>query len=311
MLRQGYEYYRYGDDIRIFADSKVQLHRALRDLCIQIRTLRISLQTEKTQLLYGKRLEGYVDFKHSRLQEFAETLPPHVVATYEYGGDVRIDEVEPTVAEVEESEELLLQFLGEHVFRSEDSYDARMLRYCIGLLTRMGSIAAVDEVLRWLPHLPVETKLFVNYFDNSNEFLKIRNALIAYLKSKDNIYDWSEMWVLEYFLKSKVKLGHRATLRRSDINIIRDIAKDRNKHWICRSKAIQICGQYGDDQERRSLMLSYDDEPRQEIQYAIILACQELNRIERNRFYQLCRGKGRDVNALIQYISNRPPSTSL
>lgn len=309
MLRQGYDYFRYGDDIRIFADSKVELNKALRDLCIQLRTLGVTLQTEKTQRLYGRRLVEFVNYRHNRLQDFVETLPPQIVVDFGYGGEVQVDEVEATVSEVEESEELLVKFLVEHVFRSEDSYDARMLRYCIGLLTRMGSSAAADEALRWLPQLPAETKLFVRYLETSDDFTEISNSMIAYVASDENIYDWSEMWVLEYLRSARARWGSRATLSEDNMSVARQIARDRNKHWICRFKAIQICGQQGDDPERRSLMFTYDDEQRQEIQSAIVLACEGLNRIEHNRFYQLCRGKGKDANALIQYITNRRPNS--
>ena len=305
MLRRGYDYFRYSDDIRVFGNSKLDLYRALKDLTIQLRSLHLNLQTEKNQLLYGTRLQKYVDYRHSRLQEFVKTLPPVIVVDYGYGGDIQVEKKDVAVEDVQKSEELLLQYLRQHVFRAEDRYDARMLRYCIGLLTRLGSTVAEDEVLRWLPHCPAETKLFVNYLETSNNFKKIKDALIDYLTSETNLYEWSEMWVLEWLIRAKARFEGGATLNTDDMRIVRRIANDKNRHWICRFKAIRICGLYGDDQERRALMYSYDDESQLEIQYAIVLACQKLNLVERNRFYQLCEGQNKEINDLICFITNK------
>ncbi len=305
MLRRGYDYFRYSDDIRVFGNSKLELYRALKDLTIQLRSLHLNLQTEKMQLLYGTKLKKSVDYRHSRLQEFVKTLPPVVVVTYGYGEDVQVEKKDVTVEDAKTSEELLLQYLGQHVFRPEDRYDARMLRYCIGLLTSLGSAVAEDEVLRWLPHCPAETKLLVNYLETSNNFKKIKDAMIDYLTSEANIYEWSEMWVLEYLIRAKARFEGGATLNEGDMKIIRRIANDKNRHWICRFKAIRICGLYGDDQERKALMDSYDDESQLEIQYAIVLACEKLNLVERNRFYQLCEGQNKEMNDLICFIMNK------
>ncbi|MBA7595367.1 hypothetical protein ES703_02329 [subsurface metagenome] len=305
MLRRGHDYFRYGDDIRVFGNSKLELHRALKDLTVELRSLHLNLQTEKTLLLHGTQLKKYVDYRHSRLQEFSKTLPPVIIVNYEYGGDVQVEEQDVTVEDIQKSEELLLQYLRKHVFRSDDKYDARMLRYCIGLLTRLGSSVAEDEVLHWLPHCPAETKLLVNYLGTSNYFKKIKDALIGYLASEENIYEWSEMWALEYLIRAKERFEGEAILDAGDMKVVRGIANDKNRHWICRFKAIRICGLYGDDQDRRALMESYDDEPQLEIQYAIVLACEKLNPVQRNRFYQLCEGQNNEMNQLICCIMNK------
>jgi hypothetical protein len=53
MLSAGYAYYRYVDDIRIFAASEGQARRILRQLEAKVRTLELTLQPGKTRILVG------------------------------------------------------------------------------------------------------------------------------------------------------------------------------------------------------------------------------------------------------------------
>ena len=51
MAKKGYDYYRYVDDIRIIADSKLHAQRALQDLIRQLRTVGLNINASKTEIL--------------------------------------------------------------------------------------------------------------------------------------------------------------------------------------------------------------------------------------------------------------------
>lgn len=51
MTKNGYDYYRYVDDIRIIADSELHARRALQDLIRQLRTLGLNINANKTEIL--------------------------------------------------------------------------------------------------------------------------------------------------------------------------------------------------------------------------------------------------------------------
>lgn len=51
MVRKGYDYYRYVDDIRILADTEVQARRALQDLIRELRKIGLNINASKTEIL--------------------------------------------------------------------------------------------------------------------------------------------------------------------------------------------------------------------------------------------------------------------
>jgi hypothetical protein len=52
MISMGYNYFRYMDDIRIICKDKYHARRALRDLSVELRRRKLSLNAEKTKILY-------------------------------------------------------------------------------------------------------------------------------------------------------------------------------------------------------------------------------------------------------------------
>lgn len=51
MMKKGYDYYRYVDDIRVIADSELHARRALQDLIRQLRTVGLNINANKTEIL--------------------------------------------------------------------------------------------------------------------------------------------------------------------------------------------------------------------------------------------------------------------
>ncbi|MHA2135327.1 MAG: hypothetical protein ACW99J_15815 [Candidatus Thorarchaeota archaeon] len=50
------------------------------------------------------------------------------------------------------------------------------------------------------PHL---TSYILNYLASTGFHEEISKALISFLLSTDNIYDWQEMWMFRYFFTAK------------------------------------------------------------------------------------------------------------
>ncbi|MEM6899525.1 MAG: RNA-directed DNA polymerase [Pseudomonadota bacterium] len=51
MERRGYEYFRYMDDIKIVASSKIEAQKALRDLIVELRQLGLAVNSKKTEMI--------------------------------------------------------------------------------------------------------------------------------------------------------------------------------------------------------------------------------------------------------------------
>ena len=67
MTRSGYHYFRYVDDIRVFANSKAELQRAMLDITRQTRLLGLHVQTAKTQMVHGDAILDLVNERQTQL----------------------------------------------------------------------------------------------------------------------------------------------------------------------------------------------------------------------------------------------------
>ena len=67
MIRHGYHYFRYVDDIRVFANSYSELQRAMVDIIHQTRILGLHVQTAKTRVVQGDEILELVNERQAEL----------------------------------------------------------------------------------------------------------------------------------------------------------------------------------------------------------------------------------------------------
>lgn len=133
-----------------------------------------------------------------------------------------------------------------------------------------------------------------------NDSNKIKNAISNFLANPEtNIYEWQEMWFL-------ILLREAATLNKTQLNLVRRILKDRNKHWATRTFAILTMGTHGDESDREYIKTQYINEDNIFVKKAILIGVHKMNKAGRNLFYDtMVKEKSPELNRLIDYLKSK------
>ena len=146
--------------------------------------------------------------------------------------------------------------------------------------------------------MPFLTDLFFKYLQIFVNRKKVKEGIINFLRSQDNIYEWQEMWLL--FTLSKAN-----KLDDVQLNVIREIIRDRSKHWASRGAAILVLGKLGDDADRNWLRGLCSSENNNYIKRAIAVSVHSLPASARNRFYNEIGRESYDMKRLAVYLKTQ------
>ncbi len=314
MLRHGYDYFRYVDDIRISCSTIPEARRALKTLVEELRRLNLNVQTKKTDIYYGRKVKSFIDELSEKMAEIKdevkEALKEEIAgeiineAQYTelpYGGTSRIefsdieDEVE---AELEEKKELieiesLRKFYEDTIKNNIPS--SKHLRFCLNRLSQLKDGIALNRALDLLQDMPYESNTIISYLKNFPDNKNIRARTIQFLKSDFNIYDWQAMWLLEYLFSCK-------DLQDSEIDYLWNVIEDHNKHDAVRIRAILLLGRTGLSDHLERLRDLYDKERDEYVRISIIVSLREYDKGPRNYFYNLCKGHSAFIDQAISYM---------
>ena len=308
MLRHGYTYFRYSDDIRIIAPSEIEAKKALRDLVLEARRSQLFLQGAKTKIYTPQdALEELEKFKN-RAQQFIQrglawTLD---MPLYGYSAPPEEGEEEITDEGILSTAPVLRGLIEEELQKREP--DAIILRRCINGLRRVRDKDAIPLILEVLRRLPTLTQDATRYLWNVAAYADVKDPLLALLQDESNIYDWREMWLLHHLYSASGKSGDSTPFAEDEIRVIAEIAFDKNRHWACRVAAIRILGKYGDDAYRAQIRDLYNDETHPDVRHSIIEACMRLPTVDRNRFINACLGQDPRTDRLINYLRAKKPA---
>jgi hypothetical protein len=288
MCRQGYEFLRYVDDMRIFAEDEPGARRALADLIVELRKMGL-----------------YVSSKKTAIRECAKVL--HELEE----GRRRIGPIEEGLnsghaGRIETAASLLEEFFAELV-GSPSQFNDRHFRFCVYRFKRHkasglgGDIhdRVRDEVLERLEHMPHAADIFVDYLSLFPQDERVQASVLEFLEGPYNIYPWQEMLLLELLIRSDISpdLLDRAVAR------ARASAR-RSRHPACRAKALVVWGKNADYADRREIRSLYYDEPRADLRRAIVVAVQEMQRRERDNFYRIHASGSDPEKMTAQYIQS-------
>lgn len=284
MDRLGYKYIRYVDDLRIFVPSEVSGRQALLHLSEQLKRCYLDAQASKTKLLQATELKDHL----TALDRHLRKVGIHTEDKLSYFGDSEPDQEIP--------ENKLLAFL-ESLMRNPD-YDDRHLRFCVNHLGNIGSPGALRKVLDELENMPQEAATFAQYLLKlkPSEFTEqIIDRLIHFFESEYCIYDWQMMWLLIVLAKCE-KINSSQLKRLSRIERL-------HQHYICRAWLSYLLCSKGDLSFKREYMSLYQQERSKEVLMAILCGISGLDKVERNNFYALAQGKDRDLDQLIEILT--------
>ena len=134
---------------------------------------------------------------------------------------------------------------------------------------------------------------YLSLFPNDEQ---VQTSVFGFLESPYNIYPWQEMLLLELLVRLNVANVEKVT------SIARSMTLNQTKHPACRAKALVLWGKYGDYADRREIRGLYNNEPREDIQRAILVAIQEMQTGERDNFFESVSTHSLQVSATAKYM---------
>jgi hypothetical protein len=205
MRAEGYEYFRYMDDIKIVCKSEHRARRALKTLIIHLRELGLAVNSKKTEIIKPG------DF--DRVRDCLEGFAPEIDQLEALWSTKKRGPISQSFPLLRQAAEKLLTTAG--------NVDTRQFRYCIArliTLTRTEEFFVPEsyfaEITRLiterLPHCPAAADQFTRYLRSVPLTEANLDAIAAYLADPEqSFYNWQNyrLWVL---------LGQRS-IRRSDL----------------------------------------------------------------------------------------------
>jgi hypothetical protein len=287
MGRHGHEYLRYVDDIRVFSDSEPSARKALAELIVELRGMGMYVASAKTGIRKTDLVLREMEGDRSRLRVIDE-------------------ELESGVQERLEKAAAILETLYLELVSDPGRFNDRHFRFCVNRFKKLGVSdlgggihrRVVEEVLSRLVSMPQSTGVFADYLSVFPDDESIHHSVLDFLEGAYNIYPWQEMNLLELLLRSNIGPG----LVDRALDFARCAAGNMSRHPACRAKAFLLWGRYGDYADRREIRDAHYDEPREDIRRAILVSIQEMQRGERNTFFDRVSRGSRALQSTVDYI---------
>ncbi|GEM_PF-1101042 len=269
-------YFRYMDDIRLFAKNKHDLKLALIDLVKELRELKLNLNAKKTKIYETQdkeSLKKVIDPKKSSLN-----LIDNAFKSKKEGG-IRL--VYDSLFEI-------------YDLAKDDSiaFNERYMNFCISHVIDLMKFQMVEKAVvknicidffNMLENRPHMTSKFCWFFqaaaqydtNNKNFILK---KIVEFLRDKKkNLYEWQELILFDTI---------RQLLKKGDIKFVRQIRKIKTKHYLTECQKRLILGREGDTDDIEQIInyiktLSLNDEQKRNSAVAI----QGLHKSHKEKIY--------------------------
>lgn len=288
MIREGFKYFRYSDEIYVLTKDEREARTAIKMITNELRKLHLNLQEAKTEIITDPRrvAEEIGSEEEDRTKDF----------DYEFQRKLRANDVE-------ESEEEIVRKYKEITRNGRaKKVDVSKLKWCIHRLSKLKCDKAVNFILRKLVDMPFLADWFFEYLQIFVNRKRVKERILDFLTSQNNIYEWQEMWLLFTLSKSK-------KLDNDQLNVIRGIIKENAKHYASRVAAILVLGKLGDDTDRNWLRGLYQKEHNNSIKRAIAVSVHTLSEPIRNKFYADIENDSYDMKRLVKYLRQKQIET--
>lgn len=276
MVRHGYSYFRYGDDVRLSVESYEAGREAIARLEATVRRIGLSLNGSKTRVLRAETYRNQLNDADTARVELQRRLHESRLAALEttvtqaeglselegvltdemlwslYAGDVDIqdviDEMTPLLepADIEVAEELFKETLDHapwtHDPLRREAFHGRFVR-TLRLLTSGRSRVGVEHAIRLLRRLPDQTEEVARYLaaiarDRPNQ---VRKTVRAFLLSDAFRQDWQEVWLYDV-------LSRCLPLGASLVTHLEAVADDEDRGWFVRTSSMNLLARDGKGQ---------------------------------------------------------------
>lgn len=287
MLRRGFVFMRYVDDMRIFANDEPSARYALSELVTQLREIDLHVGSGKTFIRKTSVVLTELRNNTDRMALIDANIKSRITPR------------------LEQAATMLEDFVSE-LISDTNKFNDRHFRFCVNRFKQLkvNEIALnihdniANLVLERLTTMPYETGTFVDYLSYFPDNENVQRSVIEFLESAYNIYPWQEMVLLELLIRLEILPDYMDRA----LHIVRSIAKNSQKHPACRGKAFLFWGKNGDYADRREIRGRYFDESRDDVKRAILLAIQEMQVGEKKNFLDSIINDSDSIRLTAHYI---------
>jgi hypothetical protein len=288
MLRLGYQYFRYMDDIRIVVPSERRARTALIELVDVLRSIGLGLNSGKTEIQAPAS---------PQLLKTIEEEDPEIAAIEESVRSAHLGRINAIVSPLFQKTQ---RFLEEGL-----TADSRF-RFCvsrINAIRRYRNVAQpdcsrlTDGIIELLRHRPSDTDMLARYLSAAPLSLNQRAALELLIVSEPLcVYEWQNyhLWILA------VQKGIRSDRL---LAFAQRIVRERRMGPETDGATLYIgsCGDYADRQYIKTSFPAYQEITSRRSHY---LSIQELHGGERIPFYRATSRQDRALGPLASYLND-------
>lgn len=241
MLKYGYNYFRYMDDIRIVCKDKFEARKALKQLVNELRRKGLNVNSKKTQIL---------DLNNEDDQKEARDLLQQE--------DKKINQIENLLkSKKARGVQIAVPILREKTISLIESGGTldRKFRFCINRLSRLNRIPELrkklelDEIttslLDELVNQPWSTDVFARYLISADLTTKHFEKIKTLLQSENkNIYEWQEfhLW--------RILASHKYNNNELIVKSRKNITEKLNIPPIIAGSILYLCS-IGDNRDKK------------------------------------------------------------
>ncbi len=269
-------YYRYMDDIRLFANTKHDLKLALIDLVKELRELKLNLNAKKTKIYETKDMESLKSVIDSH-----KTTLNLIDNAFKSKQEGEIKLVYDSLFEIYEMAKEDNVVFSERYMNFFISHAVDLMKF--EMINKSVVRALCNEFMAMLENKPHITNKLCWFFQAATQYDKMQREfilkkLIEFLKDKKkNLYEWQELMVLDTI---------RQLLKKGDLNFIKQIRKLKPKHFLAECQKRLILGREGESDDIEQIVndiktLLLNDEQKRNAAVAI----QGLHKSHKDKIY--------------------------
>jgi hypothetical protein len=269
-------YFRYMDDIRLFAKNKHDLKLALIDLVKELRELKLNLNAKKTKIYETKdkeSLKNVIDSKKSILNLIDNAFKS------KQQSDINL--VYDSLFEIYELAKDNSATFNERYMNFFISHAIDLMKF--GMVEKVVVKDICIDFLNMLENRPHMTSKFCWFFqaaaqyDANNRVVILKKAIEFLWDKKKNLYEWQELMIFDTV---------RQLLRKGDTKFVRQIRKTKPKHYLTECQRRLILGREGETDDIEQIIddiktLPLNDEQKRNAAVAI----QGLHRSHKEKIY--------------------------
>jgi hypothetical protein len=277
---------RYVDDVYLFFPNQNEARVGLVDLCRTLRDEGLNLNESKSRIVETDTLLGE-ETELDRMYEEAREEVEKEDLDSDFYGFMSIWEEESESADPEEAKELhALESLYNRVNDVSEHQAESIERFCLPLLSAIGSDVAVERCLKGITERPHISQIYCSYLSKiitySHETVK---ELATLIKHGSLLYDWQLMWPIASLIYVATPILPENTVR-----AVSGILRDNTRSIALRGVCAIFVGKHGNAGQRRNLRALYSEEASAYVRAAILFSTRFLPASERRTCLRAWRG---------------------